>query len=234
MTRGRFDRVHVVVPARDEEDHLGGCLDSVLTAAHVVRRDRGCEVAVTVVLDACVDASAEVALRRPGVEVLPSTAGLVGAARRLGVAHALARAHRPTRTWIACTDADTLVPPDWLSGQLELADDGYDLVVGTVAPDPEDLAPGALRAWWDEHRLGEGHEHVHGANLGFALAAYDAVGGFAPVATGEDVDLVLRLRASGVQWRATDRTRVLTSGRHRGRVEDGFAGFLRELEREAG
>ena len=75
---------------------------------------------------------------------------------------------------------------------------------------------------------------MHGANLGFALAAYQRVGGFASLASGEDVDLVERLRAARVPWRATDRTRVLTSGRHLGRAEAGFAAYLRELETETG
>jgi hypothetical protein len=73
---------------------------------------------------------------------------------------------------------------------------------------------------------------VHGANLGFSLAAYDRVGGFAPLATGEDVDLVERMQSAGVPWRATDRTRVLTSGRRHGRAPAGFAGFLHKLHPE--
>lgn len=230
--RSRFDRLHVVVPARDEEQHLAGTLESVLAAARVVSRGWEVDVEVTVVLDSCTDGSADVVSRYPGVHVVPVSVGLVGAARAAGVLHATGSAPAGQRTWIACADADTTVPTSWLSAQLLLAQHGHDLVVGTVSPDPADLRPGVLEAWRARHQLREGHPHVHGANLGFSLAAYHRVGGFASLASGEDVDLVERLRAAGVPWRATDRTRVLTSGRHLGRAEAGFAAYLRELETE--
>ena len=232
--RSRFDRVHVVVPARDEEEHLGATLESVLTAADVVRRGWDVQVEVTVVLDSCTDGSEDVVRRAPGVHAVTVDVGLVGAARAAGVEHATRSTPARSRTWIACADADTIVPSSWLSAQLLLAQHGYDLVVGTVTPDPADLRPGLLHAWRARHQLREGHPHVHGANLGFALAAYRGVGGFASLASGEDVDLVERLRAARVPWRATDRTRVQTSGRHLGRAEAGFAAYLRELETETG
>ena len=71
---------------------------------------------------------------------------------------------------------------------------------------------------------------MHGANLGFTLAAYDAVGGFPPVSTGEDVALVARMRQAEIRWCSTTRTQVVTSGRPRGRAPQGFATYLRSLE----
>ena len=225
MRQSRFDRVEVVVPARDEEQHLAACLESVLVAARLAGRVDGCSVGVTVVLDSCSDRSAEVVASFPGVRAQVVHDGVVGLARR----HGLARRDRGVSTWVACTDADTVVPRRWLSAQLALAEQGVDLVVGTVVPDPRDLTARDLLAWHALHPLGEGHAFVHGANLGFTLAAYDRVGGFAPLATGEDVDLVERMRAAGVPWRATDRTRVRTSGRWHGRAPEGFADFLSDL-----
>ena len=225
MRRSRFDRVEVVVPARDEEEHLAACLESVTVAARLAGRVQGCPVGVTVVLDSCTDRSAEVVASFPDVRAHVVRDGVVGLARRRGIG----RLDRGVPTWVACTDADTVVPRRWLSTQLALAEQGVDLVVGTVAPDPRDLASGDLLAWHALHPLGEGHGFVHGANLGFALAAYDRVGGFAALATGEDVDLVERMRAAEVPWTATDRTRVRTSGRWHGRAPEGFAGFLNDL-----
>lgn len=226
MTPPRFHRVEVVVPARDEEEHLGACLGSVLAAAGLVRRVHGCDVGVTVVLDSCTDRSAAVVASFPEVRSLVVRDGVVGLARGRG----MTALDRGVPTWVACTDADSVVPRRWLGVQLALAEQGLDLVVGTVTPDPRDLATTDLRAWHALHPLGEGHDFVHGANLGFSLAAYDRVGGFAQLSTGEDVDLVERMRSAGVPWRATDRTRVLTSGRRHGRAPAGFAGFLRKLD----
>ena len=76
------------------------------------------------------------------------------------------------------TDADTRVPPHWLAAQVRLAEEGADVVVGTVEPDPAELDQLALGHWRSRHDLREDHPHVHGANLGFTLAAYDRVGGF--------------------------------------------------------
>jgi hypothetical protein len=152
--------------------------------------------------------------------------GVVGAVRRAGVERARLAAAPGSQVWVACTDADSVVPGDWLVQQLRLARRGYDLVVGTVRPDERGLEPGLLAAWTARHWFGEGHPHVHGANLGFSLAAYDLVGGFAPVATGEDVLLVEAMREAGVRWTATGRAPVVTSSRREGRAVGGFAAYL--------
>jgi hypothetical protein len=225
------DRVHVVIPVRDEAFLLGRQLLAVATAAAALRRTRpDVEVTTTVVLDSCVDGSAEVAAGSPGVLAVTVDVGNVGDARRIGIERA--RRHRPARadrTWVACTDADSEVPGHWLTAQLALAARGFDLVVGTVWPDPADSAPDRLARWWARHTLHDDHPHVYGANLGFRLSSYDAVGGFRSLATGEDVDLVERMREAGVSWTAASRLPVLTSGRLVGRAPAGFADYLLSL-----
>lgn len=74
-------------------------------------------------------------------------------------------------------------------GHLSLARAGAQFVTGTVHPEPEELERGKSATWWSRHRLRDGHDCVHGANLGFTLSAYDRVGGFKPMASGEDVGL---------------------------------------------
>ncbi len=224
----RIGAVRVVIPVRNEQDNLPRCLTAVADATHSLR-ERQPDVACTVhvVLDRCTDDSAAIATRA-GVLTHVSTAGAVGAARRLGVALATA-GDDPASTWVANTDADTLVPPDWLTGQLAIADTGIDLIVGSVQPDPADLDPAALVGWWARHRLHEGHEYVHGANLGVLLAAYQQAGGFPPVAVHEDVQLVEAIRATGSPHLATTRIQVTTSGRRAGRTGGGFATYLTSL-----
>lgn len=224
-------RVAVVVPARDEEELLPACLDSIDAARSALRcRRPDVEVVVVVVLDRCTDGTAGVVAARGHVRGVWSDTGAVGAARAAGVAHALGDVPEDVRpaTWIACTDADTTVPPQWLWRQVELAEAGSDLVTGTVVP--TDLPGGLFGRWRARHVLGEGHPHIHGANLGVRADAYLAVGGFAPEPVHEDVLLVEAVRAAGRPWVATDTTRVATSARRTGRVVGGgFAGYLRRL-----
>lgn len=232
----RVHHVVVAVPARNEEQLLGRCLDSVLTAIGCLHRHRAhARAEVVVALDRCADGSAEVARRRR-VSVVHEDAGAVGAARRAAVAAGLGSPHVGgawRHTWIANTDADCVVPPHWLIEQVDLADQGVDLVVGTVSP--VDLAdPVVLGEWLERHELREGHGHVHGANLGVRATAYLGVDGFAPLTVHEDVGLVTRVRAAGHRWVATDRTRVSTSGRTASRVEGGFATFLAGLAAPGG
>lgn len=233
MTRPRALRgVHVVVPAKDEQELLPRCLDALEGAVERVRTERPeLAVSVTVVLDACTDASEGVVLGRPGVLREKVAAACVGAARAHGLRAVLSRTKAAdlAATWIANTDADSVVPDHWLVRHAEAADSGLDLLVGSVEPDPDDLDAGELIAWWARHTIPEGHDHVHGANLGFRLDAYLRVGGFEPIPAHEDVRLVQAMRRAGLRWRATTQTQVRTSGRRWGRTEAGFAAYVRAL-----
>jgi cellulose synthase/poly-beta-1,6-N-acetylglucosamine synthase-like glycosyltransferase len=90
-------------------------------------------VHLVVVADACRDATAKVA-RRGGASVISIGARNVGMARAAGVREVLQRTAYldPADVWIATTDADTLVPPDWLDQQIRYASGGWDAVVGTI------------------------------------------------------------------------------------------------------
>ena len=178
MTRVRV--AGVVVPARDEAELLPGALAALRVAAAAARA-AGVTVDLLVVADSCTDATPELALAA-GVRVLPVSAGSVGPARAAGLRDILGR--HPTvptdQLWLASTDADSRVPPYWLTGHLDLADAGADLVVGTVEVDDWSAHPSYVEARW---RAGydprDGHGHVHGANVGVRADAYLAVGGFA-------------------------------------------------------
>lgn len=220
--------VAVVIPAHDEEELIGACLDAIRAAVAAVR-DRVEHVSVHVAADACSDHTARIA-RAAGAEViLPARRG-VGAARAAGVAAALA-AHThvpPRRLWVAHTDADSVVPPHWLAHQLDLASAGADVVVGTVRPDFRDLSAEQTSAWWATHVPGTANGHVHGANLGTRASTLIGAGGFEPVLEHEDVLLVAEARARGARLVASDDAWVQTSGRATGRTAGGYAGYLRE------
>ena len=73
------------------------------------------------------------------------------------------------------------------------------------------------------------HRHVHGANMGFRADSYWQVGGFAALASGEDVELVARFESAGLQIARDAQLSVLTSRRRVGRAPGGFAAHLRSL-----
>ena len=227
-----IDAVHVVVPARNEENLLPRCLDAIEVAGSRLQAQQPeITISVCVVLDGCTDRSERLVRRRSAVRGLTIDSCSAGAARRHGLDDVASRTPRWSRhtTWVANTDADTLVPPHWLVRQVALATTGLQLVVGTVVPDAADLDASLLAEWWARHDLGEAHPHVHGANLGFTLGAYLSVGGYRALPEHEDVLLVRALRDAGVPWCATDTTRVLTSGRQVGRTPGGFGRYLRHL-----
>lgn len=224
----RVSAVLVVVPARDEERLIERCLAALResTALAAVSHPR-VTVHTVVVADACVDDTAALA-RSAGVQVVLSDAGRVGVARELGIAAGLAALGEPDlrRTWIANTDADSAVPPNWLAAQLDAADAGADVVVGTVRPDPADLTVEQDAAWAASHTTGRPNGHVHGANLGIRASLHRDAAGFEPVDEHEDNLLVARLRASGAVVVASDDAEVLTSGRFVGRTPGGYAAHL--------
>lgn len=227
MSRRRADVVIVVVPVRDEEQLLEASL-AALAAAVEAASHAGLRTEVRVVLDRCTDASARIAADFP-FPTLTSDAGRVGAARALGVEHALGAMAGTSidRIWIANTDADSRVPAGWLT-HFRTISATADVCVGTVRPDFDDLSAAQRALWLRTHTTGEPNGNVHGANLGLSARAYLAAGGFAPLGEHEDVDLVARCRSRGAVVVASDEAEVLTSGRRAGRTPGGYAGYLRQ------
>lgn len=240
--RAAVGAVAVVVPARDEEAMIGRCVACVRRAQLHLWRRTGLGSVVVVVADGCRDATAAVA-RSAGAHVVTcAPGGSVGAARSVGCGRSLSLLQRAGRhaTWLACTDADSRVPTDWLTGQVELARRGADAVAGRVRlardGDPElrrrwslmyaaGVVPAATGTGLGAGPLG----HVHGANLGIRGSAYARVGGFAPLTAHEDVDLVRRLLRGGARVTWTMSPGVMTSARIRARAPEGLATDLRSL-----
>jgi Glycosyl transferase family 2 len=137
----------------------------------------------------------------------------------------------PSAIWLATTDADTVVPPGWLRRQLEYADAGWDLVLGTVTVTDWDGHPAHVPgAFAERYAFGPGpHPHVHGANLGMRASAYLAAGGFRPLRTAEDHALLAAATEAGRAVVQAGDITVETSGRRWGRAPSGFSNLLRTL-----
>jgi len=218
--------IAVTLPAHNEEQLIAACLQSLNVAAlHPALRDE--QVVIVVALDRCSDATGWIC-ERFGVEVITVDAGCVGVARAAASERALALGAR----WIGCTDADSVVPPDWLARQLQC---GASAFCGVVAVGDWLDYPQALRDQFlqGEHAV-DGHPHVHGANMGFSAVAYRQCGGFAPLTTGEDVALIQAMHGAGMQVARLASPRVMTSARRHARAPHGFSEFLRRLEQRVG
>lgn len=225
-----FDQAIVVIPAHNEAALLPRCLRAVTTAAACCPMP----VQTVVVLDSCDDGSAKLAGEfGHDLHFVSVEAGNVGASRAAGFAYARSLCNHAdeSRAWYATTDADSEVDPDWLLRQTASA---AAMVLGVVRVTdwrhhPVALVRRYLRSYESSARGPNGHDHIHGANMGFRADAYWALGGFRPLATGEDVELVERFEAAGYRIERDSTLSVTTSARRNGRAPGGFAGHLRDV-----
>lgn len=221
MKAGR-SRAAIVIPVHNEEACLAACLDAACTSAKAANLEQ--DALVVVVLDRCSDSSAEIA-KQFAVELVQASVGSVGAARSIGARRAIELG----ATWLAFTDADTVVAVDWLTAQQSL---GAEVVCGTVAVSDWHLYDPQVRAAYETHYVdADGHRHIHGANLGLSTHAYLKCGGFEDMRLHEDVDLVQRLVEAQVSIAWSALPRVSTSARIVNRVPGGFGGCVAEFVR---
>jgi peptidoglycan/xylan/chitin deacetylase (PgdA/CDA1 family)/GT2 family glycosyltransferase len=173
--------VSVVVPAFNEEERLSSCLDALQ------RQDYAGGFEIIVVDNASTDGTPGMA-RAMGIQVIHEPCkGYVHAARS---GYAAAKGEI-----IASTDADTIVPADWLTR-----------MVSSLQADRGVVAVGGLFkmhgcAPWLAHLLSVASRHVghpSGGNMAVRRWAYEAAGGFDPrfnLAT--ETELSARLRRFG-------------------------------------
>jgi cellulose synthase/poly-beta-1,6-N-acetylglucosamine synthase-like glycosyltransferase len=224
--------VGVVVPARDEEDHIRECVVSIRASLQNCSRVRSSWIVV--VADSCCDrtaARARAALGEAG-QVIECAVRSPGTARRMGV-EALLRRY-PTaslsQVWIANTDADSSPAPDWIHHQLSFAARAYAGVAGVVHVNSIDgLEADDVAALLEHYVVNEdgSHPHVHGANLGIRGDAYVDAGGWNDLPVAEDHCLWSRVKARNWPTISSTSSVVVTSGRLIGRATGGFADNLR-------
>ena len=221
----------------------GECLASVGAALRQAREAgaaRGWRVAVAVhrSADGTAAAVAESLADDGGPRGLPPRRRGVGDGRRsapppgLGRCAALGLAARADR-WLLSTDADSVVPPDWVTAMLAHADtSAARCVAGLVDLEGWHAHPAAATAYEQIVRDGldgDGHRHVYAANLAVRLDAYAAAGGFPLVVHGEDHGLVSRVRDLGGRVLPVHAPVVRTSARMPGRARHGLGDLLLSL-----
>ena len=233
-------KIDIVIPAHNEAMTITKCLASVQTA--IEQLPSTITATMLVVLDSCRDDTLELVksvqvesaqakntkIENADVNYLCCDYLSVGQVRDLGIRHAIAAG----ATWLACTDADSVVTPDWLIQQIaHINTQPTDMICGVVSVDSwAHLRPQTRKDYMAHYQDKMGHRHIHGANLSFSAESYLAVGGFAPLGCHEDVDLVKRFESTGYAITWSNRVRVITSSRLQARATEGFAAFLANLE----
>ncbi len=239
-------RVVVAIPARDEAEKVGGCLVAL------GRQTRPPE-AVVLLLNNCTDMTEQVAqsIEVPfPVEIcsrwLSPCEANAGTARRLAMNRASLVAGR--RGIVMTTDADAIVPPDWVALNVQALISGVDVVCGQAEIDPQDAAliPAHLHAYDalereysdlldaivdrlcpDSADPRPRHTEASGASLAMTAEVYRQAGGVPHVPNGEDRALINALRQIDARIRHDPTVRVTVSGRFVGRAEGGMADTIR-------
>jgi hypothetical protein len=151
------------------------------------------------------------------------------------------------------TDADSIVPCDWLAGYGRLLSHGIDVVAGASAIHAQD-ANGLLRSLRQRGELEDRYEacldaieslldpvshdpwprhyQASGANLAVSRRCLDALAQLPWPAAGEDKFIVAQAEAHGMRVRHDTFCTVLTSGRIFGRARGGMAEAMRHRLRE--
>ncbi|WP_309243245.1 MULTISPECIES: glycosyltransferase [unclassified Caballeronia] len=218
--------ISVIIPAHNEADVIGACVRSV-RAASAHPQLKGERVLVIAVADACMDHT-EAFASAAGAFVMSVFKRNVGSARAFGAELAIAHGAR----WLAFTDADTTVPPNWLSAQLRCDADAVCGVINVV--DWTEHAEDVRTDFYNNYRDIDGHRHIHGANLGCSVEAYTKAGGFQSLAFNEDVALVDALVATNATIASSNSVMVVTSARLDSRAPRGFGATLRAVSLRLG
>ena len=186
--------------------------------------------------DCCTDATAVRAGKMTRMTtpllVIDGTWGTAGGARAAAIAHgrhALGHADA-AHTWIATTDADTVVPPNWLARQLEHAAAGADAVAGIIElrdrPPSQPGGRAVVPLDLPRRRRRVARPRARGEPRS-ARRLVRHRGGFPAVGVAEDHLLWNALRRVGAQCLSTIDVRVATSARLHSRAPGGFADTLR-------
>jgi glycosyltransferase involved in cell wall biosynthesis len=197
-------RLSFVVPAYNEQEYLGDCLESILK--QIPRDEKGGPaggVEIIVVNNASTDGTRDVALRYAGVRVVDEPRKGLTAARQAGFAAS-------SGTLIANVDSDSRLTPGWVATVLAefearpgLAALSGPLVYYDLSPRERMLVQvfylTAFATYVMNRYVLRVGSMVQGGNFVTSRKALEAIGGFNLAITfyGEDTDIARRLNEVG-------------------------------------
>jgi cellulose synthase/poly-beta-1,6-N-acetylglucosamine synthase-like glycosyltransferase len=194
--------VDVIIPARDEEDCIGRCLESLVA-------QQGISFQITVVDDGSTDRTRAIAESFPGVRVLSAgelKLGMTGKVNAL-----ITGAAGSTAEWLLFTDADTFHYPGSLAASVHEAED-RNVALLSYSPEQE------TASWWElavmpvvfadlvriysSERVNDPADATVAANGQYILVrreVYEALGGHGvlPLNVLEDIELAKIFKVSG-------------------------------------
>lgn len=218
--------VSFIIPAFNEELHIGRCLSSI-GRLEIPAGIAGIEIIV--VDNRSTDNTAKIS-RSLGAKIVSVLPGRPSRARNAGARAAMG-------DWLAFIDADCALPANWLAiCGASISAERSILAVAGAAASPGSEAPWFERCWHDLSHGQEQNAIVNEArwlpsfNLLVLRSAFESVGGFdETLITCEDCDLGYKLAARG-KLIADPRTRVT----HLGRSQSLSEFFCREAWRSRG
>ena len=189
--------VSIIVPARDEERHIGKCLTSLAQLNYPKEK-----LQILVIDDGSADGTAQI-IAEAGAQLLKTDAQGPSAARNAGLAEA-------TGEFVAFTDADCRVDPEWLNELLAGFEDRQVAAVGGAQLLPDDESGlardvhqildvmGFLGGYTKNYSEARAVPHNASCNVLYRRQVLEEVGGFDPaLSPGEDVDLDRRATGKG-------------------------------------
>jgi succinoglycan biosynthesis protein ExoA len=220
MSTSGPDLVTVAIPARDEADHIGACLDSVLAQTHTQLQvfvvDGGShDDTVAIVCDR--------ARRDHRVRLLRNDGGPIPRSLNMAVAEATGR-------WLVRVDAHSTVPPDYVERAVKRLTEGCWGGVGGRKDGYGETSAGRAIAAAMNSRFGVGNSFYHHAttvrevdHIPFGAYPLDVVrrlGGWdEELVANEDFEFDYRLRRAGmsllldpgmtIRWRSRQSLREL-------------------------
>ncbi|MBP5082959.1 MAG: glycosyltransferase [Methanomicrobium sp.] len=183
-------RISVVIPTFNEEDNITACLTSLCNQT-IPRSD----YELIVVDGGSKDKTRELAEKLADTVII-QTSKRVGGARNDGAKLTDAKI-------LATTDADCIIPPEWLETVLASFEKNDKIVqlYGTVTP----LEPGVKFKFylWLANQFSRLGYYTHtlyytlGCNTAFVKEAYDSIGGYKCIDAGDDLEIAQRMRKIG-------------------------------------
>ncbi len=183
-------KISVVIPTYNEDAYIGRCLNSLVN--QTLSRDA---YEIVIVDGGSDDRTVEIARGYADIVIKQRSEG-VGGARNDGVALSSGEI-------VAMTDADIILPPDWLERICaDFREDGVVAVYGPIIPIESRLKYRVMIGLFNKLAHIAAYLRVFYATIGSNTAirrdVFERIGGYKDMAAGDDYEIARRLKREGI------------------------------------